>query len=64
MIVIDAEELVEQAFLESHADRRVTRVWQDGSDRLVELEQTARTIEWLREDRALGLFTNEADELM
>jgi site-specific DNA recombinase len=62
-IAAEAEELVEQAFPEVHADRRVkARVWQDGSDHTHELEQTNLTIEALREDRAMGLFTTPEDE--
>ncbi|BCP36428.1 hypothetical protein MINTMi198_17980 [Mycobacterium intracellulare M.i.198] len=61
----DAEELVEQGFLETHNGRRIrSRVWQPGSDNSAELEQTKKTIESLREDRAMGLFTTPADELM
>lgn len=63
IIAADAEEIVEQAFLEAHAERRVkTRVWQGGSDHSAELEQTTKTIEALREDRALGLFTTPEDQ--
>jgi DNA invertase Pin-like site-specific DNA recombinase len=62
-IAADAEELVGQQFLERHADRKVrSRVWRDGSDHSVELEQTNRTIESLREDRTMGLFTTPDDE--
>lgn len=62
---LDAEGLVEQGFLETHRDRRIkVRVWRDGSDNSAELEQTKKTIESLREDRALGLFTAPEDELM
>lgn len=62
---VDAEELVEQDFLRFHKDRRIkVRVWRDGSDNSAELDQTKRTIESLREDRAMGLFTTPADELM
>jgi len=62
---VDAEELVEQEFLRTHRHRKVRdRVWQDGSDHSVELEQAKRTIESLREDRAMGLFTTPEDELM
>jgi site-specific DNA recombinase len=65
MIAADAEELVEQEFLRIHADRKVkARVWQDGSDHSAELEQTTKTIEALREDRALGLFSSPEDEHM
>ena len=61
----DAEQLVEELFLETHADRRIKeRIWRAGSDNSAELEQTKRTIESLREDRALGLFTAPEDELM
>jgi hypothetical protein len=64
-IAADAEELVEQAFLEIHADRRVkARVWRDGSDHSAELDNTLKTIESLREDRAMGLFTTPEDEQM
>ena len=65
VIAADAEEMVEKAFLYSHADRRVkAREWRAGSDHSAELEQTNRTIESLREDRALGLFTTPEDEQM
>jgi DNA invertase Pin-like site-specific DNA recombinase len=65
VIADNAEELVEQAFLHVHASRRIKeRVWRDGSDHSAELEQTTRTIESLREDRALGLFTTAEDEAM
>jgi DNA invertase Pin-like site-specific DNA recombinase len=64
-IAADAEELVEQAFLDIHADRKVkTRVWRDGSDHSAELDNTLKTIESLREDRAIGLFTSPEDEQM
>jgi len=63
IIAADAEELVEQAFPEVHADRRVkARVWQDGSDHTHELEQTNLTIEALREDRGMGLFTTPDEQ--
>jgi len=62
-IAADAEELVEEAFLEIHADRRVkARVWRDGADHTHELAQTIVTIEALREDRAIGLFSSPEDE--
>ena len=62
-VAADAEELVEQAFLEVHTDRRVkAREWRDGTDHTHELEQANRTIESLREDRAMGLFTTPEDE--
>jgi site-specific DNA recombinase len=62
-IAADAEELVQQEFLERHAVRKVrSRVWRDGSDHSAELEQTTRTIESLRDDRAMGLFTSPEDE--
>ncbi|MBZ4534505.1 recombinase family protein [Mycobacterium avium] len=62
-IADQAEEIVEQVFLESHADRRVvTRIWQAGSDHSAELEQTNATIESLREDRLLGLYATERDQ--
>ncbi|WP_163698812.1 recombinase family protein [Mycolicibacterium sarraceniae] len=65
VIAADAEEMVEQEFLEHHAHRRVrTRVWRDGSDHSAALEQTNRTIESLREDRAMGLFSTPEDEEM
>jgi DNA invertase Pin-like site-specific DNA recombinase len=58
-----AEDAVYGKFLESHTGRRITRrVWQVGSDNSAELEQTLRTIEALREDRTLGLFTSEEDQ--
>ncbi|EHB44162.1 Recombinase [Mycolicibacterium rhodesiae JS60] len=60
-----AEELVSERFLAAHSQRRVKeKVWQAGSDHSAELEQTIATIESLREDRALGLFTSEADQQM
>ena len=65
VVAADAEEMVEQEFLEYHAERRVkTRIWQDGSDHSAELDRINRTIESLREDRALGLFTTSEDEQM
>ncbi|HTY33775.1 recombinase family protein, partial [Mycobacterium sp.] len=65
-IVADvAEELVAKEFLSSHADRKVKKAeWQMGSDYSAELEQTTQTIEALREDRALGLFTTPEDQEM
>jgi len=63
MIANDAEELVEQSFLEVHADRRVkAREWRDGADHTHELAQAITTIEALREDRAIGLFSSPEDE--
>ena len=65
IIAADAEELVAGSFLEFHGGRKVrARVWQEGSDHSVELEQTTKTIEALREDRALGLFTSPEDQEM
>lgn len=65
MVADDAETLVAETFLEGHAERRVKiRVWQQGSDHSAELEQTNQTIESLREDRALGLFSTPEDEQM
>jgi site-specific DNA recombinase len=65
IIADQAEELVEQAFRKLHDARKVkTRVWQEGSDHSAELEQTKRTIESLREDRAMGLFITPDDEQM
>lgn len=64
-IADDAERRVEDAFLEVHADRKVkARVWQAGSDHSAELDQTNRTIESLRADRAAGLFPTPQDEQM
>ena len=65
-IVADvAEELVAKEFLSSHTDRKVKKTeWQVGSDHSAELEQTIQTIEALREDRALGLFTTPEDQEM
>ena len=58
-----AERLVEKLFLWSHQGRRVKeRVWVDGSDNSAELESTISTIDGLREDRAMGLFTTKADQ--
>jgi site-specific DNA recombinase len=63
-VAAEAEELVEWEFLRRHRDRRIReRVWRQGSDHSAELEQTKRTIESLREDRAAGLFTTPEDEL-
>ncbi|WP_078315213.1 recombinase family protein [Mycobacterium sp. D16Q16] len=65
MIAADAEKLVEESFLDVHADRLVkSRVWQDGSDHSSALDQTNRTIQSLRDDRAMGLFTTPDDEEM
>lgn len=59
----DVEGSVLDAFMSVHAGRRVvTRVWREGSDRSTELAQTVATIERLREDRLLGLFSSVADE--
>jgi hypothetical protein len=59
----EAEAEVEGMFLDVHADRFVReRVWRDGSDHSAELEQTIKTIEALREDRALGLFSTSDDQ--
>jgi site-specific DNA recombinase len=58
-----AEELVADAFLHHHADRKVReRIWQPGSDRSAELDETNRRIESLREDRAIGLYPTPEDE--
>jgi hypothetical protein len=52
-------------FLRANAGRRIKeRIWQEGSDHSGELEQTKQTIESLREDRALGLFTTPDDQEM
>ena len=65
IIAADAEELVQQAFLERHAERKVkAREWRDGSDHSAELENTLKTIESLRGDRAMGLFSSSDDEQM
>lgn len=65
MIADEAEELVEKEFLRYHRDRKIkARVWRNGSDHSAELEQTKLTIESLREDRAMGLFTTPEDQLM
>jgi hypothetical protein len=65
IIADNAETLVSDTFLEDHVNRRVkASVWRDGSDHSAELEQTNLTIEALREDRAMGLFTSPADEQM
>lgn len=59
----DAEEVVTDSFLSRHGDRKVRkRIWREGSDQSSELEQTNRTIEALREDRALGLFSTPEDQ--
>lgn len=61
----DAEERVESAFLHVHADRKIqTRVWQAGSDHSAELDQVERTIAALREDREMGLYATETDEIV
>jgi hypothetical protein len=63
IIAADAELLVSEAFLERHSNRKVKRrEWRDGSDHSAELDQTNRTIESLREDRAMGLFSTPGDE--
>ncbi len=65
ILAADAEELVEETFLYEHGHRRVkSRVWREGSDHSAEFEQTNQTIQSLRDDRAMGLFTSPADELM
>lgn len=63
LVIADvAEELVEQEFLRDHRDRKIReKVWQAGSDNSAELDLTRRTIESLREDRALGLFSAPED---
>lgn len=59
----EAERAVTSVFLFVHRHRWVkTRIWQSGSDHSIELEQTTRTIEALRSDRALGLFPTDADQ--
>jgi site-specific DNA recombinase len=63
IVADNAETLVSDSFMEEHVDRRVkASVWRDGSDHSAELDQTNRTIESLREDRAMGLFTTPEDE--
>ncbi|MGY4650012.1 recombinase family protein [Mycobacterium sp. URHB0021] len=63
IVAWQAEEIVGADFLRDHADRHVTvREWREGSDHTRELEQTNRTIESLREDRAMGLFVTPGDE--
>ncbi|MCP2626498.1 recombinase family protein [Mycolicibacterium smegmatis] len=65
IIADDAEEIVREAFLELHSDRRVrARVWRAGSDHSAELGRTEATIAALREDRALGLFSTPEDQEM
>ena len=65
VVADDVEETVETAFLHVHGGRLIReRVWRDGSDHSVELDQTVGTIEALREDRALGLFTSPEDQEM
>lgn len=57
-----AEKLVEEAFMSVHAGRFVAvRKWQPGSDESAALAQTVQTIEALREDRALGLYSSDED---
>jgi len=59
----EADAFLEEAFLWAHGDDPVTRrKFIPGEDRTEELEQTNRTIEALREDRALGLFSSDADQ--
>jgi DNA invertase Pin-like site-specific DNA recombinase len=63
VVAARAEATVEEAFLDTHADRRVkARVWRDGSDHSAELDQTNRTIDRLREDRLVGLYDSPDDE--
>jgi DNA invertase Pin-like site-specific DNA recombinase len=58
-----AEREVENAFLSIYKNRPVKqRVWQEGSDHSHELDQTNQTIESLREDREMGLYSTPEDE--
>ncbi|UJD21135.1 serine integrase [Mycobacterium phage SororFago] len=58
-----AEEEVYRVFLDTHAHRKVKeRVWQVGTDQAAELDRVLRTIDSLREDRAMGLFDGPEDE--
>lgn len=59
----DADELVTQEFLELKGNEYVRRrVYEPGEDTSYELAEVEQTIEGLREDRALGLFTSPADQ--
>ncbi|GAA1940490.1 recombinase family protein [Amycolatopsis minnesotensis] len=59
----DAEEIVAQTFLEDCGSLVVLRrVFQPGEDHSYELAEVEQTIESLREDRALGLFSGPEDE--
>lgn len=63
VVAEDAERLVESVFLRTHSGRRVReRRWQSGSDHSADLERATRTIEALREDRALGLYSSPEDQ--
>ncbi|HVV11568.1 MAG TPA: recombinase family protein [Amycolatopsis sp.] len=59
----DADELIEERFLRECGHLPVLRrVFQPGEDHSYELADVERTIEALRTDRALGLFSGEEDE--
>ncbi|OBJ41315.1 integrase [Mycolicibacterium mucogenicum] len=59
----ELDELLEGTFIAKHGHKHVTRkVFVPGEDHTYELEQTNRTIDNLREDRALGLYSSPADQ--
>ena len=59
----DADTLVSDVFLEECGDLLIReRVFEPGEDHSYELEEVLKTIEGLREDRALGLFSGPEDE--
>ncbi|ALI28385.1 hypothetical protein XA26_45850 [Mycolicibacterium fortuitum] len=59
----EADQALAEGFLFSHGAEPVTRRrFIAGEDHTEDLEKTNRTIESLREDRALGLFTTPEDE--
>jgi site-specific DNA recombinase len=61
----DVDQLVERMFLTVRGDELVTRRrFVPGEDRSHELEEVQRSIAQLREDRGLGLYPTEADELV
>jgi site-specific DNA recombinase len=63
MVADDADEMVYTEFLRVHVDRKVQKpVWQAGSDHSAELDQTNKTIEAIREDRALGLYSTPEEQ--
>jgi site-specific DNA recombinase len=57
------DELLEQTFLDGWGSKLVTRrVFVPGEDHSHELEKTIQTIDGLRQDRAMGLFSTPDDE--